>query len=344
MRRRTALARFIDAGALWSICAIAWAYYLARRAGSIYAALPLALICAAATIALCALLTRGLRTLKQRKGIARTDAAQTRALCEHMALMDSSDALHSIAAWLKVRGRYAHCSVHGGAILAGRTDGSRAAIALISAWPGECAGADAVICAWRRCMAALEHAELEHPTLPACDVGQSTCNAGQGTCASEQSTCNVGQNTFVSERSTSNAGQAMRVSELSKHNTWQGAFSTNKSTCPLLAISTAPFSAEAQSLSHRLGIRLIAPEALAELMVEALPLCGEAKPRGAHFDALRAAFDRISAGRMGAWALGLCVGGRLLGLPYCRAIGLICALVWLLRAAQPRRKRAGAWG
>ena len=324
MRRRTALARFIDAGALWSICAIAWAYYLARRAGSIYAALPLALICAVATIALCALLTRGLRTLKQRKGIARTDAAQTRALCEHMALMDSSDALHSIAAWLKARRRYAHCSVHGGAILAGRADGSCAAIALISAWPGECAGADAVICAWRRCMAA-----LEHPTLPSCDVRQSTCNAGQGTCASERSTYNVGQNTFVSELSKCNAGQ--------------GAFSTNKSPCPLLAISTAPFSAEAQSLSHRLGIRLIAPEALAELMVEALPLCGEAKPRGAHFDALRAAFDRISAGRMGAWALGLCVGGRLLGLPYCRAIGLICALVWLLRAAQPRMKRTDTW-
>lgn len=338
MRRRTALARFIDAGALWSICAIAWAYYLARRAGSIYAALPLALICAAATIALCALLMRGLRTLKQRKGSARTDAAQTRALCEHMALMDSSDALHSIAAWLKARRRYAHCSVRGGAILAGRADGSRTAIALISAWPGECASADAVICAWRRCMAA-----LEHPTLPTCDVGQSTCNAGQGTCASEQNTCNAGQNTFASKQNTCNAGQAMRVSELSKCNAGQGAFSTNQSPCPLLAISTAPFSAEAQSLSHRLGIRLIAPEALAELMVEALPLCGEAKPRGAHFDALRAAFDRISAGRMGAWALGLCVGGRLLGLPYCRAIGLICALVWLLRAAQPRRKRADTW-
>ncbi|MGI6182656.1 MAG: hypothetical protein ACOYIH_00970 [Candidatus Fimadaptatus sp.] len=318
MRRRTALARFIDAGALWAICAVSWAYYLARRAGSIYAALPLAIICAAATIALWALLARGLRALKRRKGSARTDAAQTRALCEHMALMDSSDALNSIAAWLKARGRYAHCSVRGGAILARRADGSRAAIALISAWPGECASTDAVICAWRRCKEALEHAEL-----PACDAGQAT---------------------HTSKRSACDGGQGAYTFKQSKFTAKQCASAANQSICSTFVISTAPLSAEAQSLSHRLGIRLISPQALAELMVEALPLCGEFRPRGAHFDALRAAFQGISAGRMGAWALGLCVGGRLLGLPYCRAIGLMCALIWLLRAAQPRGKRTDTWG
>lgn len=107
--------------------------------------------------------------------------------------------------------------------------------------------------------------------------------------------------------------------------------------------STAPFDQEALTLAKRLGIRLIAPEALALLMYDALPLCAESAPRMHIRDTLRTVFARLNAARMGAWALGLCVGGRILGLEYCRAAGLACAALWLVRASLPRPPRAGTW-
>ena len=96
-------------------------------------------------------------------------------------------------------------------------------------------------------------------------------------------------------------------------------------------------------MAKRLGIRLIAPEALAKLMHDALPLCAEAAPRTRISDTIRAIFDRLSAARLGAWALGLCVSGRILGLEYCRAAGLACAALWVVCASLPKPPRAGAW-
>ena len=109
------------------------------------------------------------------------------------------------------------------------------------------------------------------------------------------------------------------------------------------AASTAPFSQDALALAKRLDIRLIAPEALAKLMHDALPLCAEAAPRTRIIDTLRAVFARLSAARLGAWALGLCVSGRILGLEYCRAAGLACAALWVVCVSLPKPPRAGTW-
>lgn len=261
---RTAFARFIDISALWSLCLAAWFYYLFARMGRMYPAMLMAVACSGATIAL-AMLVKG-RMRRRRRGDALAPA-EVRALCEHIALKSTDDALENVAAWLTARGRYAKCYAADGAIHARRANGSEVCITLITAWPGLQVSADALISAWRRCCGAKE-----------CAVA-----------------------------------------------------------------STAPFGQDALSLAKRLGIRLIAPEALAKLMHDALPLCAEAAPRTRISDTVRAIFGRLSAARLGAWALGLCVSGRILGLEYCRAAGLACAALWVVCASLPKPPRAGAW-
>lgn len=107
--------------------------------------------------------------------------------------------------------------------------------------------------------------------------------------------------------------------------------------------STAPFSAEALALAKRLNVRLIAPEALAQLMHDALPICAETASRTRARDIIMTIATRLSAARMGAWALGLCVSGRILGLEYCRAAGLICAALWIVCVSLPHPPHAGTW-
>ena len=133
-------------------------------------------------------------------------------------------------------------------------------------------------------------------------------------------------------------------------NCWQhgGAAAADRSRtqpdAPRIAIAaTASFTPEALSLARELGITTIAPEALATVMRAALPVCGEARRRKPRWSVLRTIVSRAHAGRFGAYALGLSVAGRLLGLSYFRAAGLICALVWLICAAQPRAARSDVW-
>ena len=123
-----------------------------------------------------------------------------------------------------------------------------------------------------------------------------------------------------------------------------GDRSRTQPDAPRIAIAaTASFTPEALSLARELGITTIAPEALATVMRAALPVCGEARRRKPRWVVLRTIVSRAHAGRFGAYALGLSVAGRLLGLSYFRAVGLICALVWLICAAQPRAARSDVW-
>lgn len=265
--QRTALARFIDMSALWSLCLVSWFCFLAARLRALYPALLLACACAAATIALVMLLRRMIRLRRRGAGLT---GAQVRALCGHVALAEPQAALRELAAWLRASGRISSCRVLDGVILARAWDGRETAIALISAWPGEHAGAGDVLAALRRCRAA----------------GAQRCTL----------------------------------------------------------VSTAPYAPGAQELARSAGVRLITPEALAEMMLRVLPLCADAGARRPHApDALRALLTRAHAGRVGAYALTLSIAGRMLGLAYFRAAGLICALIWLLCAAQPRRRSADEW-
>ena len=80
--QRTALARFIDMSALWSLCLVSWFCFLAARLRALYPALLLACACAAATIALFMLLGRMLRLCRRGAGLT---SAQVRALCRALA-------------------------------------------------------------------------------------------------------------------------------------------------------------------------------------------------------------------------------------------------------------------
>ncbi len=265
MRERTALARFIDLSALWSLSLIVWFYVLLARLRQLYPALLLACACAAATLGLWALLRRALNSRRDR-----LPAELERQLLTGLALMPRGAALDALAGWLRFSGRYPGCARVGNALAAGSRAGE-CAIALIQCWPESRTDPDALLKAWRSCGG-------DRPDPPRVAIA-----------------------------------------------------------------STAAFSPEALALARELGIAAIPPEALARLMCAALPVCGDARRRPARLGALRTLISRAHAGRFGAYALGLCVAGRLLGLAYFRAAGLACALMWLICAAQPRPPRGDAW-
>lgn len=269
--QRTALARFIDLSAIWSLCLMIWFYVLLARLRQLYPALLLACACAAATIALWALLRRALMPRRR----AALPAELVRELCAHMALLPPEAALDALATWLSFSGRYPRCTRTGDALSAWTPDGQRCTVALAQVWPAANTGPAELLAAWRRC-----------------------------------------------------SGDRRR----------------GQSDAPRIAIAaTAAFTPEALALARELGVAAIAPEALAALMRAALPVCGAARRRHVRFGALRALVSRAHAGRFGAYALGLSIAGRLLGLAYFRAAGLLCALMWLICAAQPRPPRSDAW-
>lgn len=143
---RTALARFIDMSAMWTLCLIAWFMFLLSGPQKPYGALAPALICSAATIALFYIIRRLIRPHMKHA----LPQSRVRAICIWLSLMEPQQALEALARQLVRQGIYPDARAHSGLIEARGADGRSLSIALLSRWPDARVTSADVIAVWRR--------------------------------------------------------------------------------------------------------------------------------------------------------------------------------------------------